>query len=136
MSFDGGVLVDRAALARTRAELGADFARILGYFREDGLKSLDAIEAASRDQDATALVLPAHTLKGEASQFGASPLAALAEKLETLARECVESHAKPTAGVPDVLALRPLFDATLAYLEREAQPPLVRRPGGFGRRIG
>ena len=136
MSFDGGVLVDRAALARTRAELGADFARILGYFREDGLKSLDAIEAASRDQDATALVLPAHTLKGEASQFGASPLAALAEKLETLARECVELHTKPSAGVPDVLALRPLFNATLAYLEREAQPVAVRRPGSFGRRIG
>jgi len=125
VSFEGGVLVDRAALTRARAELGTDFARILGYFREDGLKSLDAIEAASRAQDATALVLPAHTLK-----------AALAEKLETLARECVELHTKPTECVPDVLALRPLFDATLAYLEREAQPVAVRRPGGFGRRIG
>lgn len=135
MSFEGGVLVDRVALTRARAELGADFARILGYFREDGIKSVDAIEAASRDQNATAMILPAHTLKGEAGQFGASPLAAVAEKLETLARECVELHTSPVECVPDVLQLRPLFDATLAYLEREAAVTALRRPGGFGRRL-
>jgi HPt (histidine-containing phosphotransfer) domain-containing protein len=136
VSFEGGVLVDRVALARARAELGGDFARILGYFREDGIKSLDAIEAASRDGNAAALVLPAHTLKGEASQFGATPLAALAEKLETLARECVELHTSPVAGVPDVLALRPLFEATINLLEREAAATPLRRGGGFGRRVG
>lgn len=135
MSFEGGVLIDRVALARARAELGGEFARILGYFREDGLKSLDAIEVASRDQNATAMILPAHTLKGEAGQFGASPLAALAEKLETLARECVELHTSPVACVPDVLELRPLFEATLALLEREAAATPLRRAGGFGRRL-
>lgn len=135
MSFEGGVLVDRAALARARAELGGEFTRILGYFREDGLKSLAAIEAASRDENATAMILPAHTLKGEAGQFGAYPLAALAEKLETLARECVEWHTSPVECVPDVLELRPLFEATLALLEREAAATPLRRAGGFGRRL-
>lgn len=135
MSFEGGVLVDRAAFARARAELGGDFARILGYFREDGVKSLDAIEAALRIESATAMVIPAHTLKGEAGQFGATPLAALAEKIEDHARECVELRVSPVAAVHDVMALRPLFEATLTYLERESSAPVLRRPGGFGRRL-
>ncbi|WP_019516048.1 Hpt domain-containing protein [Sphingomonas sp. Mn802worker] len=135
MGFEGEGLVDRAVLARARAELGSDLPRILGYFREDGLKSVDAIEAASRDENATALILPAHTLKGEARQFGATPLAAMAEKLENLARECVELHTSPVECVPDVLDLRPLFEATLAFLEREVAAMPQRRVGGFGRRI-
>ncbi|MEE2916149.1 MAG: Hpt domain-containing protein, partial [Pseudomonadota bacterium] len=44
MSFEGGILVDRQALAKAQAELGAGFVRILGYFREDGIKSLGALE--------------------------------------------------------------------------------------------
>lgn len=136
MSFEGGILVDRETYARARAELGTDFVRILGYFREDGVKSLDAIEAAMRAQQAAAMVLPAHTLKGEARQFGAEPLAALAEKIEDHARGCVERHDTPDAAIEDVVALRPLFDATLALLERDSQPLAMRRPTGFGRRIG
>lgn len=136
MSFEGGVLIDRETLARFRAELGPGFGRILGYFKEDGVKSLSAIEEAMRAQSAAALVLPAHTLKGEARQFGANPLAALAEKIEDHARGCVERHDTPDEALPDVVALRPLFERTLAMLEREGAPTAVRRPAvGFGRRV-
>lgn len=131
-------LVDRIALARARAELGTGFARILGYFREDGIKSLSALEDAMRKGHAAALVLPAHTLKGEASQFGANVLAALAEKIEDHARACVEHHESPQDAIEDVVALRPLFLRTLAVLEGEGEgsaPAVVRRPGGFGRRV-
>jgi hypothetical protein len=38
--------------------------------------------------------------------------------------------------VPDVLALRPLFEATINLLEREAAATPLRRGGGFGRRVG
>ena len=135
LSFEGGVLVDRETLARFRAELGAGYGRILGYFREDGVKSLTAIEEAMRARSAAALVLPAHTLKGEARQFGANPLAALAETIEDHARACVERHDTPEEALPDVVALRPLFEQTLAVLEREAVPAPARRPtAGFGRR--
>lgn len=138
MSFEGGVLVDRETLALARAELGSGFGRILGYFREDGIKSVAAIEKAMRAQSAAALVLPAHTLKGEARQFGANPLAALAETIEDHARACLEHHDTPEGALPDVVKLRALFEATLAQLEQGATPPpAVRRaPGGFGRRIG
>jgi histidine phosphotransfer protein HptB len=74
MSVLPALLIDWAAFNQARAELGSDFVRILGYFREDGVKSLDAIEAAMRAKNAAALVRPAHTLKGESRQFGAEPL--------------------------------------------------------------
>lgn len=135
MSFEDSNLVDWATFSRAKGELGAAFVRILGYFREDGIKSVSAIEAAMRAQNAAALVIPAHTLKGEARQFGALPLAELAEKIELMARDCVETRDTPADALEDVVALRPLFANTLALLEREASPPIERRPVmSFGRR--
>ena len=130
-------LIDWNAFNQARAELGSDFVRILGYFREDGHKSLDAMEAAMRAKNAAALVRPAHTLKGEARQFGAEPLAALAEQIESTARDCVELQDTPEGALPHIVKLRPLFEQTLALLEREANPLVARKPqgGGFGRRV-
>ncbi|OWK32231.1 Hpt domain-containing protein [Sphingomonas mucosissima] len=135
MSFEGSTLVDWSTFAKIKAELGADFLRILGYFRDDGVMSVTAIEDALRRGNAAGLVIPAHTLKGEARQFGAIPLADLAEKIEFMARDLVESRDTPETVLEDVVALRPLFMRTLALLEREANPPRERRPVlGFGRR--
>src|SRR3546814_1014360 len=84
-----------AQIAQVRRELGAGFVRILGYFREDGIKSVSAIEDAIRRRNAPALVIPAHTLKGEARQFGAERLSLMAEEIEMIARRCVEHHESP-----------------------------------------
>ncbi|HTG39514.1 Hpt domain-containing protein [Sphingomonas sp.] len=136
MSVEDRSLVNWSSYAQARAELGANFARILGYFREDGLKSVDAIEAAMRARSAAALVVPAHTLKGEARQFGADTLGDLAEAVEMTARDCVERHDAPDMLLEQVVALRPLFNRTLTALEREANPLVARKPaGGFGRRV-
>lgn len=135
MPFDDRSLIDSAAFARARSELGTEFVRILGYFREDGVKSVAAIEAAMRARSAAALVIPAHTLKGEARQFGAEPLAALAEKIELIARDCVESHDTPDEAIADIAGLRGLFERTLTILQAESNPIVPRRTG-FGRRIG
>jgi len=133
--MDNDTLVNWTAFGRARAELGVNFVRILGYFREDGVKSVSRIEDAMRGQNAAALVIPAHTLKGEARQFGADPLADLAEIIETIARDCVEQHETPNEALEHVVRLRPLFEATLALLERDSNPLAVRRPAaGFGRR--
>lgn len=133
VSTDDGALVNWAAFSQARSELGSNFVRILGYFREDGIKSVGQIEAAMRANSAAALVIPAHTLKGESRQFGADPLAELAESIEMTARLCVERQDTPDQALADVVKLRPLFDATLALLEREANPLVERRPA-FGRR--
>lgn len=142
MSFEGSTLVDWTAYTQARTELGAAFVRILGYFEEDGVKSVAAIEAAMRAQSAVELVIPAHTLKGEARQFGAMPLATLAETIEGIARDCVESQDTPEEALEHVARLRPLFVETLALLTREASPLVARKPvfggpprraGGFGR---
>ncbi len=141
VALDDQMLVDWPAFNAARAELGNGFVRILGYFREDGVKSVAAIEAAMRANQAAALVIPAHTLKGEARQFGAEPLAMLAESIETIARDCVERQDTPEEALEPVTRLRGLFEQTLMLLEREASPlvttrrPVVApRPGGFGRR--
>lgn len=122
-----------AVLTHARETLGAGFVRMLSYFRDDGRKSMVLIEEAMRAGNAAALVLPAHTLKGESLQFGAQPLAELAEHIEMVARRCVELHETPTELLGDVVKLRPLFEATLALFERETNPLVERRPV-FGRR--
>ena len=137
MSVEGSTLVNWAAFGQARNELGAGFVRILGYFREDGVKSVAAIEGALRNRSAAAMVIPAHTLKGEARQFGAEPLAMLAEQIEMTARDCVEMQDTPEHALEHVAKLRPLFTKTLELLEREANPLVARKPpgGGFGRRV-
>lgn len=130
-----GAVIDWDALAAARVELGAAFVRILGYFREDGEKSVAAIEAAMRAGNAAAMVIPAHTLKGESAQFGAELLSAHAEAIETIARDCVETHDTPQEALEHVAGLRALFEQSLSLLERETIPLVERRPvAGFGRR--
>jgi HPt (histidine-containing phosphotransfer) domain-containing protein len=129
-------VVDWTYFEKSRTELGPGFIRILSYFKEDGTKSIAQIEAAMRAQDTTALVLPAHTLKGESRQLGAEPLAKIAELIETTARFCMESHRFPDELVPQVVELRKLFDQTIELFDK-ATNPLVSRaaPGGFGRKV-
>lgn len=123
-------LVDWPVFEAQRAQLGAHFARILSYFQEDGVKSVDAIEQAMHSRDSAALVRPAHTLKGEAAQFGATQLSELAEKIELTARHFVEAQITPEEIVPDAAKLRPLFDQTLELLIRETNPLVTRQSFG------
>jgi HPt (histidine-containing phosphotransfer) domain-containing protein len=128
-------IVDWGAFSRTRAELGAGFVRILGYFREDGEKSVTIIEEAMQRGDAAALVLPAHTMKSEARQFGAEPLGALAEEIEMGARRAVELRLPPDDLIPQAARLRPLYRKTMLLFELETNPLSKRRPA-FGRAAG
>ena len=128
-------IVDWGHFEKSRAELGPGFIRILSYFKEDGVKSIAQIEEAMREQNTTALVIPAHTLKGESRQLGAEPLATIAELIEQTARLCVETHRFPDELVPEVVELRRLFNQTVELFEK-ATNPLVSRaaPAGFGRK--
>lgn len=128
-------IVDWVHFEKSRAELGPGFIRILSYFKEDGVKSIAQIEQAMREQNTIALVIPAHTLKGESRQLGAEPLAKIAELIETTARFCVEAHRFPDELVPEVVELRQLFDQTIELFDK-ATNPLVTRAGtvGFGRK--
>ena len=121
-------VVDWAEFARMRAELGGDFIRILGYFREDGEKAVARIEAAMHRRDAAALVIPAHTMKSEARQFGAGPLGDLAEEIEHAGRRALESRLFPDQILPQVARLRPLYEETMALFEQETNPLVARRP--------
>lgn len=135
MEDDGLDIVDWVHFEKTRAELGPGFIRILGYFREDGTKSVTQIEQAMREENTVGLVIPAHTIKGEARQFGAEPLARVAEAIEATARSCVETRRFPDELVADVVQLRRLFNQTIDLFDRATNPLLTRQaPSAFGRR--
>ena len=139
MSDDSSDIVDWVHFEKSRAELGPGFIRILSYFREDGVKSVAQIEAAMREQNTVALIIPSHTLKGEARQFGAEPLAVIAELIEQTARICVETHRFPDELVPEVVQLRKLFNETIELFDKATNPRLTRAAppaGGFGRKVG
>ena len=128
-------IVDWAHFEKSRTELGPGFIRILSYFKEDGVKSIAQIELAMHQQNTAALVLPAHTLKGESRQLGAEPLAKVAELIESTARFCVESHRFPDELVPEVVELRRLFDETITLFDKATNPLMTRAtPAGFGRK--
>ena len=131
-------IVDWVHFERSRTELGPGFIKILSYFREDGVKSLGTIEQAMREQNTAALVIPAHTLKGEARQLGAEPLAKVAELIESTARFCVETRRFPDELVPEVVELRRLFNETVELFDKATNPLMARArggPTGFGRKV-
>ena len=139
MESDRQDIVDWVHFERSRTELGPGFIRILSYFREDGTKSVAEIEQAMRDQNTAGLVIPAHTLKGEARQLGAEPLAKIAELIESTARFCVETHRFPDELVKDVVELRQMFQQTVELFDKATNPLMSRTrtaPTGFGRKAG
>ncbi len=137
MSDEARDIVDWVYFEKSRTELGPGFIKILSYFKEDGVKSIAQIEQAMREQNTAALVLPAHTLKGESRQLGAEPLAKVAELIESTARFCVESRRFPDELVPEVVQLRRLFDQTIELFDKATNPLMTRAaPGGFGRKAG
>ena len=136
MSEEARDIVDWAYFEKSRTELGPGFIKILSYFKEDGVKSIAQIEQAMREENTTALVIPAHTLKGEARQLGAEPLATIAELIETTARFCLEAHRFPDELVPQVVELRALFDRTVELFDKATNPLVSRAPAtGFGRKV-
>lgn len=129
-------LMDWIVYAETRLALGPNFVRILGYFREDGTESVRKIEDAMRAQDPVPMVDAAHSLKGESLQFGAVRLSEAAERIEMTARSCVEHHDTPEEVLPLVVALRPMFEETLALLEQDSSPLIERQPQKYHHRLG
>ena len=135
MTDEARNIVDWTYFEKSRTELGPGFIRILSYFKEDGVKSIAQIEQAMREQNTTGLVVPAHTLKGEARQLGAETLAKIAELIETTARFCIESRRFPDELVPEVVELRKLFDETVSLFDKATNPLVSRAPAtGFGRK--
>ncbi len=122
-------IIDWERFGQTRAQLGGRFVRVLDYFREDGAKSVAAIEDAIRTRNAIAVIGPADRLKTDALQIGALSVAELAEDIEFAARDCVEWHEAPDALLEQVMQLRDQFADTVVQLNGEAKPLLMKRAG-------
>jgi hypothetical protein len=121
------VVIDWARFAQARSQLGSNFIRVIGYFKEDGAKSVTAIEDGMRALNPVAMVGPADLLKMDAMQIGALSLAELAEDVEFAARDCVEWHQSPESLIENVIQLRATLEETLDQLDREVSPLIARR---------
>jgi CheY-like chemotaxis protein/HPt (histidine-containing phosphotransfer) domain-containing protein len=79
--------LDRAALERLRATMGAGFlADLLPTFVQDSQELVSTMRRALDDKDVDAFRRAAHSLKSNAASFGATTLSALARDLEALAK--------------------------------------------------
>ena len=123
------VIIDWERFAQARVQLGSNLVRVVGFFRDDGHKSVDAIENALKARNAISIIGPADLLKTDAMQIGALTVAELAEDIEFGARDCVEWHQSPESLIAPVMQLRSIFEDSLAQLEREVNPLVVRRVG-------
>jgi histidine phosphotransfer protein HptB len=117
---------DRVLVAQMRAAMGVTFARVLGYFRDDGVKAIADLETGLRGANAAIMVGAAELLKDSALQIGAENLAASAEAIEFDARDCIEWHQSPESLLEAVIALRGEFAALIDHIDRETSPLATR----------
>jgi histidine phosphotransfer protein HptB len=129
------IIVDMAQFAQCRARLGHNFARTIGYLRDDGLKSIAVIEEALRMGDAIGMIVPAEMIKTEAYDVGAIALAEMAEDIEFGARDRVEWRQSPDDLLESVVALRRLFTQTIGVINSEINPLVSRRPERLRERV-
>lgn len=119
-------LIDWTQFHQAQRSLGPNFWRTLTFLRDEGSRSIAAIETALRQHNAAAMIGPAELLKSEALQMGAMRVAELAEQVEFEARDCVESHDAPDLLIAPVVTLREAFAETVALLQRDISPLMVR----------
>ncbi|MGB3723163.1 MAG: Hpt domain-containing protein [Pacificimonas sp.] len=129
--------VDMKAFEQIRALMGPRLITTIGYFKEDGEKAVAAMEHAQRSGDASAMIMPAHTLKTEARQLGAIALGDHCYDIELGARHCVEIQEGPEDLMVAVAKLRALFRETMTIFDRETNPLHAQTPKrrGFGRAV-
>jgi histidine phosphotransfer protein HptB len=122
-------IVDWERFAQARATLGVNFLRVIGYFSDDGAKSVAAIEDALRTRNAIGMIGPADLLKSDAMQIGALSVAEIAEDIEFGARDCVEWRQSPEILLEPVMQLRALFEDSVQQFDKEVNPLMTRRVG-------
>jgi HPt (histidine-containing phosphotransfer) domain-containing protein len=95
--MDRAAIIDLHVLQELRDTAGPDFAAELAQtFAEDVPGMLSALEASRAAGDAVAFRRAAHSLKANASTFGALPLAELARDLEHAELASVQAPALET----------------------------------------
>jgi CheY-like chemotaxis protein len=96
---DAAEVLDTATLERLRGTLGdAGAGELIGTFLAETPKLVSNLAAAVESDDAEELRRAAHTLKSNASTFGATALADVTATLETMAAE------KALGGAPELVA--------------------------------
>lgn len=99
--------------------------RLIGYFREDSERALDAADQAARSGNLVGMLGHLEALRRDSVQIGALGLAELAEAVENEARDMVDHGLTDFAFPPGLPALARRLHDTLAALEAEVSPPVA-----------
>lgn len=83
---DPASVLDNSIVDDLREFMGSDYQSLIRIYLEDSPKLLQQIQMALSNQDATALIGPAHTLKSSSANLGAMRLSKLAALFEKNAR--------------------------------------------------
>lgn len=121
-------LIDAKRLSNARMRLGPRFWDNLRYLHDEGHAAISAIETSLRAHDPVGMIEPAERLKDEAQSLGALALAAIAERIEAEARDCVEWHQDPGLMIEPVVMLRSVFAETIDALRKDSNPLISRTP--------
>ena len=96
----GKDVVNWTTFGQTRALIGGEFSKILGYYRDDAAENVVAVEQAYKLRDAVSMVRPAHTLKGDSLQFGGEALASWPSSSNIARAAASKSRAPPIRSTP------------------------------------
>jgi HPt (histidine-containing phosphotransfer) domain-containing protein len=105
-SCDPEPMLDLALLNELYEAVGEELPTVIEPFLEFVETATAAMEAAHRQQDLPALALEAHSLKGSASNLGASRLAQTCARVEQHARAGDwPGLAEALPGLPEIVSL-------------------------------
>ena len=123
------VVIDKAYLAELREQIGPAVDRVIAAFLEDLPGYIAQLREASAAQDMTEIVRLAHTLKGAATNTGASRLAQKAQQLEQEARSGARSACENlvSALVYESNLVRHVLEGGNARGDINAPVPVERR---------
>ena len=114
-------LIDSAALAEAKSILKDKFSDLLVCYIDDVLDYIGQMESALAQQDAEAIVRPAHTIKSTSKRMGARRVADLARDLEILAREAANTNRLDETPIKSgIQKISAAFEQTRRLLQAEA----------------
>ena len=84
-------IINITTLEEAQNLMGERFGTMVQYFLEDTQMYFQEIERGVKENNAELAVAPSHTIKSSAKQLGADRVSAIAELIEELCRNMIES---------------------------------------------
>ncbi len=111
-------VLDEAVFMEAQNFMNSKFSKIIGYYFEDTAAYIEIINKGASENDASAIIPVAHTIKSSSKQLGAEKLSYAAEKLEEMARLCVKGEESIFQVVTLAHTVEPIFIETMDKIKK------------------